>query len=663
MNLDRSNMVLRYYIGFENQEARYEQLLDFLTATGIHRVILFSSGFAEDSSILSLSYYERQAAMLRPYVEQLKGMGVEVGINVLCTNGHCYYADENEFGFRRAVTVNGEGSRGSVCYRDEGFLAHIKQEYRYYAALHPSVIFTDDDIRALSMGQMICLCDHHMKLISERVGQDLTFEQIRRELSGNSLEISPIKQAYFDQIRDDIEYLISEIADTVHEISPDTEIGVMTTSYPAVTLDRDLSGFFERLYEGKKVTRIRTGMDYYREGDHGDIPMMFSMPLIQREFMGPDCKAEIQPEIENDIYGFFYKSNAVTKMQLVWCLSNGLQNMQLNLFDFFNCYDGNYSEIKQMFRNEMPYFNAVSALVPTGHRTEGVNIYVHPRALLARRAKGGNSMFRAFWHKWLNLMGIPLATDLARAQCVFLTGDDVALASDSEVDAILKKGAVIDKRAAEVLLHRGYGERIGLVSMCDMDELFAGERFTDHALNEPYRGSHNSNYFMDSLIAPDLVGKPQYASGAQILSTVINHRKEKVCDGVAVYENAEGERVCIFPFDYGAFSMFTHLNGRRKQQLWHVLEWLSRSALPVVAGNEKMCVNLNVLDMRNVITLFNLASDEIERPKLRYTPVGKLKYLDKNGRLKPLKYEKEGEYLLLKQPMKALGVLLITDER
>ena len=90
--------------------------------------------------------------------------------------------------------------------------------------------------------------------------------------------------------------MISEIADTVHEISPATEIGVMTTSYPAVTLDRDLSTFFKSLYDTKKVTRIRTGMDYYREGDHGDIPMMFSMPLIQREFMGLDCKAEIQPE-------------------------------------------------------------------------------------------------------------------------------------------------------------------------------------------------------------------------------------------------------------------------------------------------------------------------------------------------------------------------------
>ncbi len=663
MPYDQSNMVLRYHIGFEHQEQRFEQLVDFLKSTGIHRVILFSSNFAENSSIIPLSYYEQHAAMLRPYVEQLKEMGVEVGINVLCTNGHCYYADEKEFGFRRAVTINGEPSRGSVCYRDENFRKFFRQEYQYYAALKPSVIFTDDDIRANSMGQLICLCDEHVRMISERLGRQLTAEEIRAHIFTDSFETDEIKQAYFDQIREDIEFLVSEIADAVHEISPETEIGVMTTSYPTVTLDRDLSRLFEKLYDSKKVTRIRTGMDFYREGDHNDIPMMFSMPTIQREFMGHDCPAEIQPEIENDIYGFFYKSNAVTKMQLVWCLSNGLQNMQLNLFDFMNCGVCNYPEIKQMFCDNGAYFNALSKLVPINHRTEGVNIYVHPRALLARRAKRNDIMFCAFWHKWLNLMGIPLSTDLSKAQCVFLNGDDIALASDEELDAILKKGVIADKRAAEVLVHRGYGKRIGIESLCDIDELFAGERFTQNSLNAPYQGSHNSNYFCDSLISPDLVAKPQYAAGAEILSTIINHNKQYVCDGVAIYENADGERFCILPFDYNAFSMFAHLNGRRKQQLLHVFEWLSRKELPLVAENEKMCVNLNRLENRNVITLFNLASDEVQAPKLAYTPVGKLKYLHQNGKLKTLKYKKDGKYLLIKQPMKALGVLVITDER
>lgn len=663
MPYDQSNMVLRYYIGFEHPEQRFEELVDFLTATGIHRVVLFSSSFVEGSSILPLSYYEQHAAMLRPYAQRLKAMGVEVGINVLMTIGHCYYADEQEFGLRRAVTVNGEPSRGCVCYRDENLLKLIKQQYQYYAALKPSVLFTDDDIRANSMGQLICLCDEHVRMISQRVGRALTVEEIRAHIFTDSFETDEIKQAYFDQIKEDIEFLISEIADAVHEVSPETEIGVMTTSYPSVTLDRDLSTFFDKLYTDKKVTRIRTGMDFYREGDHNDIPLAFSMPLIQREFMGHGCPTEIQPEIENDTYGFFYKSNAVTKMQLVWCLTNGMQNMQVNLFDYENCDDCNYRDIKQMFRDNSAYFNTITKLVPVGHRTEGVGIYVHPRSLLARRTTDRSIVFRSFWHKWLNLMGIPVSSDLAKAQCLFLTGDDIALASDAQIDDILKKGVILDKRAAEVLFHRGFASRIGIESICNLDSVFAGERFTQSELNTPYQGSHNSNYFCDSLISPSLIASIQYAEGAQSLSNVINHRKEKVCNGVTVFENPDKERFCILPFDYNGFSFFTNVNGRRQHQLLHVFEWLSRKPLPVRAQNEKMCVNINSFEDRNVITLFNLASDEIPTPKLTYRVAGKLQYLDQSGKLKRLKYRTDGDTIVLQKSMKALDVLVLVDQR
>ena len=44
---DSANMVLRYYIGFEKTQERFDMLTDFLKRTGIKRVILFSAPFAE----------------------------------------------------------------------------------------------------------------------------------------------------------------------------------------------------------------------------------------------------------------------------------------------------------------------------------------------------------------------------------------------------------------------------------------------------------------------------------------------------------------------------------------------------------------------------------------------------------------------------------------
>ncbi|MCQ2386431.1 MAG: hypothetical protein MJ078_07150, partial [Clostridia bacterium] len=130
---DRSDMVLRFFIGLENHRERFALLKDFLARTGIHRVLLFSAGFAEGSSFRPLSYYREHAAMLAPYMEQLRQMGVETGINILFTVGHCFYPQEptdSDLSFRRAVTVDGEPSRGCACLIDEKLLAYIREEYR-----------------------------------------------------------------------------------------------------------------------------------------------------------------------------------------------------------------------------------------------------------------------------------------------------------------------------------------------------------------------------------------------------------------------------------------------------------------------------------------------------------------------------------------------------
>ena len=40
---------------------------------------------------------------------------------------NCFYADENESGFRRAITIDGENSRGCACPRDEHIDEYIKK--------------------------------------------------------------------------------------------------------------------------------------------------------------------------------------------------------------------------------------------------------------------------------------------------------------------------------------------------------------------------------------------------------------------------------------------------------------------------------------------------------------------------------------------------------
>ena len=331
MNYDKSEMILRYYIDFENPDDRFDQLVDFLKRTGIHKIVLFSSCFLEEPSFIKEEYYKNHAKLLKPYVEKLKDMGMQVGINFLNTIGHVFYSESCGFNFRRAVTLDGNPSRGCACMLDKECIEYAKKVYRYYAELEPWIMFSDDDIRGISLGQIVCLCDEHVKLISEKVGKNLTREEIKECILSESFETNKVKEAFFEQLKEDIENVILEISDATRGVYPESEFGIMTTSYPSITLDRNLNEFFGKNYD-KNIRFIRTGMDYYREGEHKEIPLAFSMPAIQRNLID-DNRVVICPEIENDTYGFFYKSNAVTNMQIVWCIVNGFRNMMLNLFD------------------------------------------------------------------------------------------------------------------------------------------------------------------------------------------------------------------------------------------------------------------------------------------------------------------------------------------
>ena len=353
MIVDQSKMVLRYFLPIENQEARFKQLVNFIERSGVRRIILFSSGFVEESAFFPMSYYKEHAEMLAKYIPALRLMGVEVGINILNTMGHVFYSFDGEFNFARAINQDGVASTGWACLRDENLHEYVKEQYSYYAALKPATIFLDDDVRHVKLNGLSCFCDEHLKEISRRLATDITREEAKEALFANFETNNEIKKTIMDVLKDDVDKITFIIEEAVHAISPDTRIGVMTVDFPTVTFDRDLSEFFIDAVS-KKIDLIRVGMGFYREGEIKEIPAFFSNPMIQRNFMN-DNNVQIQPEVENDTYTSFYKSKTVTDLQIIWCLTNGLRNMQLNLFEMLDAEINDFDD----YTMPNPFKNAV----------------------------------------------------------------------------------------------------------------------------------------------------------------------------------------------------------------------------------------------------------------------------------------------------------------
>ena len=182
MKYDESRMVLRYFLPVENHASRFKQLVNFLERTGIRRVILFTGSFVEESAFFPLDYYQEHAKILSQYIPTLKQMGVEIGINMLNTMGHVYYANDGEFDFTRALNQDGEPSTGWSCLMDDHLHEYIKKQYSFYAELKPDTIFLDDDVRYVKLNGLSCFCDKHLTAISKKLNKDITREQVKQEL-------------------------------------------------------------------------------------------------------------------------------------------------------------------------------------------------------------------------------------------------------------------------------------------------------------------------------------------------------------------------------------------------------------------------------------------------------------------------------------------------
>ncbi len=436
----------------------------------------------------------------------------------------------------------------------------------------------------------------------------------------------------------------------------------MTGKFPDVTYDKNLNDIF-RQQKNNLVDRIRTGMGMYREWSVQEIMSEFSNPMIQRNFIDNE-EVLIEPEIENDPYTLYYKSLALTDLQTAWCLCNGLKRMMYNLFQFCDRKIDDFEPITKALSEKIPFYNTLGRLIPTGKRSEGIAIIKSPTNIVRQRALGGfPKLFQHnYWYDWVNTMGFPVGYDWKHAEFLLLSGDDILTFSDQEIDDMLKRGAVIDGRAVQCLVFRGFGSRIGVRSAVFCQKEFVSERFLQSEKNAEYAGFTNADYLCSSLLTPYDIYDIDYASGAEQLSEIIDVNEARVCNGVTLYQNEQRERFCILPFDGSMFVSFTMVNYKRKRQLSNVFEWIAQKPLLATAETARTAIVVNSFEKRNVISLFNLSFDCHSEIKIKYTPRGEMFFIDTHGRKKKLQFQQSSDCLIIPITIAPFQYLILIDE-
>ncbi|MCX6970930.1 MAG: hypothetical protein NTV93_12390 [Verrucomicrobia bacterium] len=244
----------------------------------------------------------------------------------------------------------------------------------------------------------------------------------------------------------------------------------------------------------------------------------------------------------------------------------------------------------------------------------------------------------------LPCLGPPI-THSGPSPWLFLSGDDVLGLDDAELDALLRRGAVLDAKAAEALALRGQAERIG-VRVGDpipLDDL-GFEEFVDPGISPRLHGRF---FPLRPLVADgdwrllkDITGRGRAAS------VIRNFRRTEIGPALLLTENQAGERFAVLAF---AGQGDRHLieNLMRGEEFRETFAWVARRPLPLTMshGAPYLWTILNrTLDDRLVMGIVNLSTDTYDALPVQVAPdamPGRIHRLNETGRLEETPLEAE----------------------
>ncbi|MGQ9515248.1 MAG: hypothetical protein ACUVTL_09435 [Thermoproteota archaeon] len=333
---EKATYMLRYALPSWNAEKRTEELVKYCKETGIDEVMFFTM----DGNFMELESNEESKAyaeVLKPAMKRLREEGIESSIYITCTIGHGDLGRDlrKKFPFQFQVDAHGAESRACACPLDKKWKRYVAELYSIYSSLNPRIIWVDDDFRLHNHGPVSwgCFCPLHLEAFSNRIGKSMSREDVIRAVLTSDLQPSNERRAWLDLMGDTMIDAAITIERAVHQTSPETRLGLMTSSPEVHCIEGRRWHELLKALSGPYNPIVRPTLGNYTEGDkrsllHGIMLTLHTRALVPKETL-------ICPEVENYPYTRFSKSSKFTRLQIVICQLHGISNITLNLYDFF----------------------------------------------------------------------------------------------------------------------------------------------------------------------------------------------------------------------------------------------------------------------------------------------------------------------------------------
>lgn len=488
------------------------------------------------------------------------------------------------------VSIKGIPMPTYACPMDEDFSTFVADYLHDVALTGVDLIQFDDDFRYGFLGPNgpACLCDHHMAVIREIVGEDCT----REEVCDHILKGGPNKwrDAYLKANGDAFRGFAKKVRAAVDSADPTVRLGACAclTSWDidgiqAMELSRILAG------NTKPFMRL-IGAPYWavKLNWGNSLPDTIDMDRMEAAWV-----RSVDPEIEIMAEGdTFPRPRTTCPASYLECFDMAIRasgctdGIMKYGIDYFSNTDTETGYAKYHLRNK-PLYEAIDKAFG-GKQVVGVRVYEHPDKLAA-----------SVFEKAINIehMVFPRAARSLSACTIPITfeGSGITGACFGEnarhlpLEA-LAHGMILDTYAAKILMERGVD--VGIVSV--------GKAFTSGRLeNFP-----DNDIFSRNIPIYELTVK----ENMEILST--NESAKGVFPMSMRYENAEGQRFLILNVDPNGNDTNVLKHYIRSRQYADNIPWLCGKKLPAYSYGNPNLYNLCKRDDQELaVGLWNLHAD------------------------------------------------------
>ena len=588
-----------------------QDVLHMLQKVGAEYAIL-----AFDQVILSaqMEKNEKRFAQIAEYIPFLKSYGFKVGIYFwsLWLTDLDDETLENEVITRSsgkprisntALNSNEPQRSGFICPTSER-ISIMLDIIRCAADCAPDLILLNDDLGyATYLGSIGCYCDRHMAMIRQRLGYDITREELREAVSCGKR--NDIRDAWLELQGRSIENYAKRIRQTIDSVDPSIRCGfccVMSNWMADGTNVEKIT----KLLAGDTKPLLRTiGAPYWGKINAWGNRLQHTVELTRMESAWIEDE-EIELIAEGDVYPrprhmvpASYLEHYHTALMAAGCC-DGIFKIMLD-YNASLRYEGGY--VERHIKNKRIY--AEIDRIFGNKIATGVRVYERMNKAsdadftgIAEPEEYACKLFFSYASRFLADNSIPT---------MYGGNDGVGIAFGENARHLpgdaFENGLILDIRAAKILMEQGIDVGLESIGNVMVNNFLYFPRQNEKILTN-YRGA----------AAYEISPKPN----ARVV-TYTQRGDERFPDAIE-YENASGQRFLVYAFDGAFVNEGRYRNYCTQAQLATSLSWLARKEMPAVClGDPDLYVICKQSKDGMAIGLWNMFADEILNPEITLT--------------------------------------------